>query len=972
MKKSTFKVQLVLTICLCMSFSLFGQTPDQKRAIAETYDQELLAQLALEYSRTFKEDFEAAKAYAAVNNIPVFIERENGGIAVLHKVLADGSLLYTSTTNQGAARTVGANKLYPGPSPLDLEVEGEGIVLGIWDGGLVLPTHEMLGGRVQQIDGATGLSNHATHVSGTMIGSGIPDSAAKGMAPKATLLANDFDNAMGEMTPQAAAGLILSNHSYGIPAGNVTIPFLGSYTNGARSLDQLLYNTPYYMPVYSAGNDRNSGVNTSDNGYDLLTGDKNAKNNIVVAAVNTVNNYTGPASVVMSNFSSWGPSDDGRVKPDISAKGVNTYSSLANNNDSYGSMSGTSMAAPSVTGTLALLQELYSDIHGNFMKSATLKGLVIQTALEAGTDPGPDARFGWGLLNAEAAAQALLDEDFESLVYENSLANSGTYTKTVTSNGVDPLIVTIAWTDPPGNASGAEDDTTPRLVNDLDLVLEDQGGNLFYPWRLIPGLNSSPAIRFTTNDTDNVEKVEVDVPSGDYIIRVTHQGNLLNGMQDYSLIATGISESDFTYTPDNIRKESCADQVALFEFNYESSDTYIGPTTLSVSGLPAGAVATFTPSVITTDEDFILEISNLNSIGAGIFPFTVIASGSSLIKETDMELEVIGADPLTNPVLDYPNNGETEVFIFPTLNWDTVANALEYLVEVSSTSDFSTIVFETTTTETNVGVPGLDSNIVYFWRVKPLSECVEGNFTDASFTTESVSCSNVVTAQDTPLAISLIPNEIQSVITIPAADDVLIGDINVTVNLNHTWLGDLTISLISPSGTEVILMDGVCGEANNIDVIFDDSGIVFECADDTPAVTGILKGQNLLTPFIAENSVGNWTLRVVDGFNDDGGALNNFAIEFCSTAGPLSIADNKLEGFELFPNPAKDYFEFTLQNQFSNVKLGIYDINGRALISKSFNSQDRKIVDTTSLSAGIYFVEINSGNQIGVKKLIIK
>ncbi|WP_431134557.1 S8 family serine peptidase [Psychroserpens mesophilus] len=973
MKRSPLKVHLVLALCLSISSYLFGQTSAQKKAIAETYDQELLEQLALEYTRVFKEDFEAAKIYAAENNIPITIERENGGIAVLHKVLDDGSLLYTSTTNEGAGITIRANRLYPGPTgTLDLEIEGEGIIIGVWDGGFVLPTHELLEGRVQQVDDATGLSSHATHVSGTIIGSGIPAGGnAKGMAPKATVLANDFDNDMGEMVPLAAAGLLLSNHSYGVPAENVSTAYLGSYSNGARALDELLYNTPYYTPVYSAGNDRDDGVNPADGGYDLLTGDKNAKNNIVVAAVNTVANYTGSGSVTMSSFSSWGPSDDGRVKPDISAKGVNTYSSVASGNDEYTFYSGTSMAAPSVTGALALLQELHSDIHGNFMKSATLKALMIQTALEAGTYPGPDSRFGWGLLNTEAAAQALLDEGFESLVDENSLTNFGTYTKTVTSNGVDPLVVTIAWTDPPGNVSTIEDDTTPRLVNDLDLVLEDQNGNLFYPWKLFTLISTLPAAR-GVNDVDNVEKVEIDVPSGDYIIRVTHKGNLLNNFQDFSLIATGISESDFAYTPDNMRKEICANQIAQYEFNYASSTTYNGPTTLSVAGLPSGAVATFTPSEITSDEDFILEISNLNSVSAGVYPITVIASGSSLTKEVELELEVKNADVLSNPVLGYPNNGETEVFIYPTLTWNGDANALEYEVEVASTSDFSSIIFETTTTETNIAVPGLDSNSLYYWRVKAISECVEGSFSDASFTTESVNCSNLFTAQDTPLAITFVPNEVESVITIPASENILIGDINVTMGLNHTWLADLTISLISPSGTEVVLMDGACGDDQNANVTFDDSGIAFECSGGTPSVTGVIRGQNLLSPFISENSAGNWTLRVVDGYNQDGGALNTFALEICETAGPLSIADNILEGFEVFPNPAKDYFEFSLQNQNSTVNLSIYDINGRALISKAFHIQDRKIVDTTSLSAGIYLVEINNGNQKGVKKLIIK
>lgn len=973
MKKSILKVRLVLSLCLFVSSIVFAQTVEQRKVIADSYDQELLEQLAIEYTRTFKEDFQAAKAYAAANGIPVYKETENGGTAVLIKVEEDGSLHYLSTYNREAGLTVRAQRLYPGPSPLDLELEGEGIVIGIWDG-LPLIGHELFENRIELLENGTP-STHGTHVAGTMIGSATPEGGnARGMAPKASLLASFFQtNAFGEMTVQAAAGLILSNHSYGVPAGNVTTTQLGRYNTGARQLDQLLYNTPYYLPVFSAGNDRNTGVNTGDNGYDLLTGDKLAKNSIVVAAVNGLTNYTGPDSVVMSNFSSWGPADDGRIKPDISAKGVNMFSSTVNSEQSYGFLSGTSMAAPSVTGTLALLQELYSDIHGEFMQSSTVKALICHTAREAGTAPGPDARFGWGLLNAEAAAEAILDENYESLVDELTLNQGGTYTRTVTSNGVDPLVVTIAWTDPPGNfPSGGEDDISAALINDLNLVLEDGSGEITYPWRLIPSVNSGPAVRFGPNDRDNVEKVEVEVPAGDYIIRVTHVGNLLNGSQDYSLIATGITESDFTFTPDNIRKESCANQVAEFEFNYESNDAYVGPTTLTATGLPAGAIATFTPSVITTDEDFILEISGLSGVNAGDYAFTVVGTGPSYTKSIDMELEVISAAALGNTVLNYPNDGEVEVFIFPNLTWGADANATEYNVEVSSTSDFTSIIFQTTTTQTNIAVPGLDSNSQYFWRVKPLSECVEGNFTEASFTTESLNCSNVVMAQDTPIAITLVPNQVESVITVPANESVVIGDINVTVNLTHTWLGDLTISLISPTGTEVVLMENVCGEGDNINVIFDDSGIEFECADTTPVVVGTLRAQNLLSSFVTEDSVGDWTLRVVDGFDQDGGAINTFAIEFCETAGPLSIAENQLEEFKIFPNPAKDQFEFSLLNQNKAINLNVYDINGRVLISKSFNDQDRKLVNTTSLSTGMYFVEISTGNQQAVKKLIIK
>ncbi|TXE19656.1 S8 family serine peptidase [Psychroserpens burtonensis] len=974
MKKSSCYVRFVLPLCLVITGCLHAQTQKQRAEIARTYNQELLREMTLDYSNTFKEDFEAAKVYATANNIPLIIEKENGGIAVLHKVLDDGTLLYKTTSNEGAGVTVRTNRLYPGPTgTLDLELEGEGIIMGIWDGGLVLPTHELFENRSVQIDGATQTSNHATHVSGTMIGSGTPQNgSAKGMAPRATLAASDFNNDLGEMAPQAASGLLLSNHSYGFPPDNSSIWFIGNYNNGAAALDNLLYNTPYYTPVYAAGNSRNNGVNVLDGGYDLLTDAGVSKNNIVVAAVNGVPNYSGPNSVVMSGFSSWGPTDDGRIKPDISAKGVNTFSSLASSNTAYANFSGTSMAAPSVTGSLALLQELHIDMLGDFMKSATLKGLIIHTALEAGSSPGPDFRFGWGLLDTEASAKVLLDEGFKSLVDENSLANSEVFTQTVTSNGIDPLFVTISWTDLPGNIQSAiPDDSTPRLVNDLDLVLEDDNGNLFYPWRFTAGLASNPPSK-GVNNVDNVEKVEIDAPSGNYTIKVTHKGILVTGLQDFSLIATGISESDFTYTADNILKTFCSNEVAEYEFNYESSPNFNGPTTLSVTGLPPGAIATFTPAVITTDEDFILQISGLDALNTGLYPFTVTGSSTTLTKNIDMELEVESALPLNPTTINYPNDGEIDVFIFPTLTWNADPNASLYTVEVSSNVSFFTNIFEVSTVDNSISIPGLDSNSLYYWRVKAFTDCVEGDFVNASFTTEATTCSALATAIDTPISIDVVPNEIESIITISTNENVVIGDINVSLDLSHTWLADLKISLISPSGTEVVLMDGACGESNDVNVIFDDSGSTFACATTSPAVSGTKRALNLLSPFIAENSAGDWILKIVDGFNQDGGVLNNFSIEFCATAGTLSVAQNELDSFELFPNPANAYFEFSLLNQNDSLNLTIYDLNGRVLLTESFNSEQRKIVNIENLTTGIYFVEINNGNQRGIKKLIIK
>src|SRR5690606_18150660 len=142
-------------------------------------------------------------------------------------------------------------------------------------------------------------------------------------------------------------------------------------------------------------------------GYDKLTYEKNAKNNLVVANANPFVNSGGfLVNTVINSSSSQGPSDDGRIKPDIAGDGTNVYSTYNSNNSSYATLSGTSMASPNVSGSLLLLQEYYYQLHENYMRSSTIKGLVCHTAIDPGT-PGPDAKFGWGLLDARESAVTL-------------------------------------------------------------------------------------------------------------------------------------------------------------------------------------------------------------------------------------------------------------------------------------------------------------------------------------------------------------------------------------------------------------------------------------------------------------------------------------------------------------------------------------------------------------------------------------
>ncbi len=180
------------------------------------------------------------------------------------------------------------------------------------------------------------------------------------------------------------------------------------------------------------------------------------------------------------------------------------------------------------------------------MRSATLKGLACHTAYDAG-NPGPDYIYGWGLLNMSRAAQTITDNGSKSLINEETLANGLVQTYTMEATNNEPLMATLTWTDPKGEPTvyGVVNDHALKLVNDLDLRFTD-GSATYSPWVLNP---AKPAKNATTGDNirDNIEQVYIANPIAGktYTLTVSHKGKLTNGLQNYSLIVTGIQTAQF-------------------------------------------------------------------------------------------------------------------------------------------------------------------------------------------------------------------------------------------------------------------------------------------------------------------------------------------------------------------------------------------------------------------------------------------
>ena len=982
------KQQLFTSFFVFFCTLSFSQTKEDVAKITKDYDVEKIQQKITYFQKL--EENERAKAIEAANKNgwPIIIKGENGSIQELMKLTPDGFPIYYATTNVAAARSTRASFLNTGGG-MGLTLDGQGMVARVWDGGTVRRSHSGFGGRVTTIDDVSGTtySDHATHVTGTIIA--LPWNAAsaavKGMATQATARTFNWTNDESEALSEVLGGMLISNHSYGVPigSGSSILPawYIGAYTDDARNWDEISYMSPYYLPVMSAGNDggNNNNSNPIATGFDKLSGNKNSKNSLIVANANdaVINADGSLSSVTINASSSQGPTDDRRIKPDIAGNGTLLTSPISTSNTATASYTGTSMSGPNVAGTLLLVQQHHKNLTGSFMKSATLRGLACHTADDAG-NAGPDAKFGWGLLNAKKAVETLTGNGLTSWVSENSLTQGEVFTMTVKSNGgaSNPLIASITWTDLPGvanNGTLGDNNSTPALVNDLDIRVTKDGTTTFYPWRL----QSSPtalAIRTGDNNVDNIEVIKIDTPvAGDYEISITHKGTLVTGAQNYSLVVTGIV-SDFALTSKSDDLIVCSNQDAVYTFDYKQSG--IMTTNFSAVGLPAGASAIFTPSSLSANGTVTMTISGLASVQPGTYSVGISGSNGIEVETRLKQLKVYSAT-FQPTVLTSPTNGQDTVATTVFLNWNTDVNVESYNLQVSTQSNFSSLFVDINTTDVSYLVTGLSSETTYYWRVVPSNRCglaLASAATINNFRTGNVTCGNTFTATDfSSASIASVANSIATV-PIEVTGGLTIGDINVTLDITHTYIQDMKYYLEGPAaiGSPIItLFDEPCGDNDDMSCTLDDAGVNFTCGVTAPSITGTVKPFGYLTTLNNLPADGTWILRVVDAYNGDGGSINAVTLSICDITQSLSTPSTILSEIKVYPNPTKGILNIDLaSNTFGESSFVIYDVQGRQVISKK-SSNTIETLNVENLSEGIYMLTIENDLGKTTRKVVI-
>lgn len=340
-----------------------------------------------------------------------------------------------------------------------------------------------------------------------------------------------------------------------------------------------------------------------------------------------------------------------------------------------------------------------------------------------------------------------------------------------------------------------------------------------------------------------------------------------------------IEESQVVLNFGTLSFDVCQPNDLIIPFTYE---TYVGfneEVTFSALGAPAGLAIAFTPATaISGDTPVDLTVSNTAAVPVGNYPMTITATSASVTKDVDISLNIYDA-AFSDVVLISPSDAATDVSLGQELTWTDDPGYTSYDLEIATDAGFGNVI-ESADVVTNAYFPAnLGAETTYYWRVKPGNSCGEGTFGPAFvFTTIALNCKSTV-AGELPLTISSTGTPTVTS-TISFLNDLPVSDVNVTLDISHSFLSDLEISLISPAGTTVVLTSNSCGDLTDINAVFDHEASSFVCGGN-PGISGTVKPLGSLASFNGESALGDWTLEIKDTAPADGGVLNAFSLEIC-------------------------------------------------------------------------------------------
>jgi hypothetical protein len=561
-------------------------------------------------------------------------------------------------------------------------LNGEGVTVGIGDDADVQTHIDFAGRLINRSPEALG-SGHGHHTTGTVAGAGNGNEQYRGYAPRATIVSQGFNGIiLNAPTYVNDYGMVITNNSYG---DNIDCGYYGTYDLYSRLLDQMAFDLPNLTNVFAAGNSGSANCSPFLPTYhNVLGGYQSAKNVITVGATND--------SGAVSGFSSRGPVKDGRLKPEIVAMGESVASTWAGNYYSYNN--GTSMAAPAVSGGLALLYQRYRQLNGGANpKNGLMKAILCNSASDRG-NAGPDFKYGFGWMNLLRSIDVL--ENNHYFIANSTNGSTNTHIISVPANTTQ-LKVMLYWNDPAASPLSAK-----TLVNDLDLEVTDLSSSTNLPKVLDTTNSNLPNIAVNGVDhINNIEQVVINNPAaGNYSIKVKGTSIAQNPSQEYFVVYDPVPvQLKITAPAGGEALAPSTSKYDLMKISWEAYGFSSGTATIEFSSDGGATWSTAAAGVDINRVVYTWWVPNITTSQA-LVRITKDGTGES----STSNLFTIAPQPVVSL-------SPTQCEGYININWTTVAGASDYEVMMLKGDEMKTVAITTGTTCT---FSGLSKDSVYW------------------------------------------------------------------------------------------------------------------------------------------------------------------------------------------------------------------------------------------------------------------
>ena len=499
-------------------------------------------------------------------------------------------------------------------------------------------------------------------------------------------------------------------------------------------------------------------------------------------------------------------------------------------------------------------------------------------------------------------------------------------------------------------------DQTPINSQTVTIYLSTDGGQTF-PIRLLQN---------TPNDGHAWIKVPNGIASEQARIKIVPDNNI------YFAINTAdftVATRTFSLPFDEVEKESCGTMTTSYTLQLSQNTDLSEAVNLSVQGLPNNLSAQISPSILSTNSQKAeIVLTRLGAI-SGTYSYTLEGSSSmGTVSQTFYTHFYSENPPQTN--LISPDDAAENQAAFLELRWSANEEANQYRVELSTATDFSNIERQEVVSTNMLQLDQLDGGVMYYWRVFAINGCGESVSATRSFTTSTVNCydyeviglpQNLQDATDDTIGVKEV--------SIAVVDALTIIDLDLTIEITHTYVRDLTLILINPQGEEIVLIQNQGGGGNNITNTIFDAEASLGIRSASPPFTGRFRPLEDFSSWYGNSARGIWRLRVEDNATIDSGQIRSVQLNLCLDGNRQSNSDLDLIPDEMDNCPLISNEDQVDSDQDGEGDLCDIDAQRNITLIKSDEtcvSQDNGSLRITTVALFEYDLEITGPNGFSV------